>query len=84
MRDADMSRTYSLVCHETQQALWIGQGRYSDAGMTTFYSGMPVVMQRLGRFLEATRGKPLVLLSDDERPDYKEFEEPDREAGDEA
>jgi len=37
--------------------------------MMNFYSGMPAVMQRLGRFLEATRGKPLVLLCDDTQGD---------------
>lgn len=72
-----MSQTFALVCHETKQKIWVGQGWNA---MTTFYSGMPEVMVRLARFLEATRGKPLVLLCDDmhsaEFEDCEEFEDP--------
>jgi len=74
-----MSRTYALVCDETKQKIWIGQGW---AGMTTFYSGMPDVMDRLGRFFEATRGKVLQIRCDDTDEthcDYEEFEEPEDE-----
>ena len=47
--------------------------------METFYTADPEVMRRLGRFLEVTRGKPLVLLCVDEQgdeffDDYQEFE----------
>lgn len=69
-----MSNTFSLVCDETEQKIWIGQGW---KGMTTFYSGMPEVMQRLGRFLEVTRGKILLIRCDDTdetHGDYEEFE----------
>ncbi len=72
-----MSQTFSLVCHETRQTIWVGQGWRS---MTSFYWGQPSVMRRLHRFLEHTRGKPLVLLCDHERDDiadYEEFEDPD-------
>ena len=75
-----MSNTFSLVCDETKQKLWVGQGW---EGMTTFYSGTPDVMQRLGRFLEATRGKALRIRCDDAdetHGDYEEFEEPEDES----
>jgi len=72
-----MSQTFELVCHDTKQKIWIGQGW---GEMTCFYSGMPDVMGRLGRFLEATRGKPLVVLctdtDDGDWCEYAEFEEP--------
>jgi hypothetical protein len=68
-----MSDTYSIVCHETKQALWIGQGRGS---MSCFYSGEPETMQRLGLFLKATMGKALVVMNDHETHnlDYAEFD----------
>ncbi len=73
-----MSQTFSLVCKETRQRLWVGQGW---GAMTTFYYADEKVTQRLGRFLEATRGKPLVLLCVDEQGEeffegWEEFEEP--------
>jgi hypothetical protein len=72
-----MSRTYSLVCHATNQKIWIGQGPYPEKGMSSFYTGEPSTMERLGRFLEATRGQLLILLDDEHLcPDYVEFEEP--------
>lgn len=67
-----MSQTYSLVCHETRQSLWVGQGRGT---MTTFYSGEASTMDRLGRFLAATQGKPLMLLCTDEGGDWIEYSE---------
>lgn len=69
-----MSRTFSLVCHETKQSLWIGQSCQGEPGMAIFYSGMPEVMDRLGRFLIATQGKPLCATCDG-WTDYEEFEE---------
>ena len=64
-----MSRTYSLVCHETKERIWVGQSGGTD-GMGIFYSGEPKVMAALGRFLEATRGKSLVLLCFDDYVDH--------------
>jgi hypothetical protein len=73
-----MSQTFSLVCKEAKLKIWVGQGWRT---MDTFYSGMPDVMQRLGRFLEVTRGKQLALLCDDMQgsqfEDCVEFEDPD-------
>lgn len=70
-----MSHTYRIVCHETKQKLWIGQG---FVGMTTFYTGEQIVMEKLRRFLIATKGKPLMLMctdtDDGEWHDYEEFE----------
>jgi len=57
-----MSTTFHLVCHETKQTLWIGQGRGGE--MTTLYYGEPETMGRLRAFLNATAGKPLVLMND--------------------
>jgi hypothetical protein len=68
-----MSVTYSIVCHETKQRCWIGQG----ADMRTFYSSEPETMERLGRFLQATIGKQLVVLCNDFEdyfPGYEDFE----------
>ena len=70
-----MSQTFRIVCHETQQQLWIGQGW---GEMTTFYTGEQITMDRLRRFLVATKGKPLFLMctdtDDGEWLDYEEFE----------
>lgn len=81
-RSDAISQTFSLLCHETRQRICVGQG--GDDQMTNFYSGAPEIMGRLGRFLEATRGKPLVLLRDysqefeeEQFLDYEEFEEPE-------
>lgn len=73
-----MSTCFHLVCHETRQMLWIGQGHGGD--MTTFYSGVPETMERLAAFLRTTRGKPLVVMSDHEIDDeqfaaYAELED---------
>lgn len=75
-----MSKTFDLVCKEAKLKIWVGQGSHT---MSNFYSGVPKVMQRLGRFLEATRGKPLLLVCDDTQgsqfEDCVEFEDPERE-----
>jgi hypothetical protein len=71
-----VSQTFRLVCHETKQKIWIGQGW---GAMDTFYSGEPETMERLGRFLVATIGKPLVVLNDGsdcgDWQEYQEFEQ---------
>lgn len=73
-----MSHTFELVCHETKQRIWIGQGWGT---MSTFYCGETETMNRLHRFLNATKGKELVLLCTDTEDgdwhDYPRFEEPD-------
>ncbi len=67
-----MSYTYTLVCHELKIGIWVGQGWDR---MTNFYSGMPEKMEKLGRFLEATRGKSLELVCDEtSNIEYDEFE----------
>mgnify|MGYP001565553950 CR=1 FL=1 len=44
--------------------------------MTVFYSTEPDVMACLGRFLEASRGKPLVLVCNDMQEDeFWEYED---------
>lgn len=52
--------------------------------MTNFYTGEPVTMERLRRFLVETNGKPLVLMCSDKDDgdwhDYEEFEEPQEDS----
>lgn len=69
-----MSQTFSIVCKEEKLKIWVGQG---NEEMSTFHSGEPDTMKRLGRFLEATRGKRLILECDDYdlSEDCTEFEE---------
>ena len=43
-----MSQTHSIVCHETKEMLWIGQG---NGGMSCFYTGEPETMEALRWFL---------------------------------
>ena len=57
-----MSQTWDLVCDETKQKLWVGQG---SGEMRTFYSGEDDVMENLKRFLVETAGKPLRLICSD-------------------
>lgn len=67
-----MSKTFELVCHETRQRMWIGQGQ---KGMTHLYSG-PGQLKLLADFLEVTRGKPLVVMcTDTEGDDWLDYEE---------
>lgn len=77
-----MSQTFEIVCHETRQKIWVGQGW---AEMTNFYSAEPVTMERLRRFLVATKGKPLVLMCAEtdagDWHDYEDFEEPPEDGG---
>ena len=72
-----MSRTFEIVCHETRQTLWIGQGQSQE--LSYFYSNNSKVMCKLSRFLAVTLGKNLVVLdSEYVDSDYQEFE-PDLE-----
>ena len=73
-----MSRTFSIVCHETKQSLWIGQSETSGRAMAVVQSLHECKMRRLGRFLIATQGKPLMVV-DDEGLDYAEFEETEKD-----
>lgn len=74
-----MSQTFSIVCHETKQKVWVGQGW---GLMTNFYRGDPKTMERLGDFLRTHEGKPLFLLCDDSNDmfcGYQEHGEPPNE-----
>lgn len=51
-----MSTTYDLVCLELKLKLWVGQSDY-------IYSDLECV-KNLGRFLHATKGKPLYFISE--------------------
>lgn len=67
-----MSKTFELVCHETKQRLWIGQG----ATRLSHWYTTPKHLEDLRKFLDATRGRPLVLLCDDtESGDWQDYED---------
>lgn len=68
-----MSQTFSLVCRETKQVIWVGQGH--EGKMTNFYTGNPRVMDRLGDFLRATAGKNIVLVCNDLDSDHYDYED---------
>lgn len=69
-----MSRTYELVCPAMKLCMWVGQSGGTE-GMGNFYSGEPRTMQKLGRFLEKTRGSTLILMDTEFIPDdINEFE----------
>ena len=59
-----MSTTYDLVCPSLKVKLWVGQSEY-------IYSG-PEYMESLAKFLHATKGHPLVFVS--EHVDTEEIE----------
>jgi len=67
-----MSQTFSLVCDDTKQTLWIGQGH--GGKMTCLYSGEPETMEKLQAFLNHTMGKPLRFSLDEDPDDYTDFE----------
>lgn len=73
-----MSATFSIVCPETKLSVWIGQGSNAE-GMRSLYTGEPATMERLKRFLNAHRDKPLVFACDDQGKyfDCEEFEPPE-------
>lgn len=74
-----MSQTFSLVCHETRQTLWIGQGHRGV--MSSLYAGEEQ-LTLLRTFLAATIGKPLVLVcndTDQTTDGYEELDDPNGE-----
>jgi hypothetical protein len=54
-----MSSSYRIICKETKQSVWIGQG---FGGMECLYSGEPETMELLRKFLNETMGKKLILF----------------------
>jgi hypothetical protein len=58
-----MSRTFSLVCEETKQKLWIGQGRSDNPFY--LYTGDAEVMKKLSLFFRETIGKNLEVMDDE-------------------
>ena len=54
-----MSKTFHLVCAETETQVSIGQG-WDE--MTCLYYEMPKVMEALKKFLNKNAGKPLKFL----------------------
>jgi hypothetical protein len=67
-----VSQSFRLVCDETKQTLWIGQGH--QGRMTCLYSGEPETMEKLQAFLNHTMGKPLRLVCDESPDYYTDFE----------
>ena len=61
-----LSTDYKLVCPETMEGVWIGQG---NGGIKVIYSGEADTMEYLRRFLVETQGKNLKLISEHE--EYK-------------
>lgn len=73
-----MSSSYYLVCHEDKKYLLVGQG---NGTMTTFYEDERDTMSHLGKFLQESEGKPIVLLCDttmdwDNMEDYVDVTDP--------
>jgi hypothetical protein len=75
-----MSLTFCVICPETKQKIWVGQGHHHDTEpvMEAFYSCDPDVMEKLHRFLKATQGKDLKLICEEHmdeeyHSEYKEF-----------
>ena len=66
-----MGNTYSIHCIETKKKLWI-------AGKSYIYSGDPIVMDKLKRFLFEHRDKNLIFtldgVDDNELDNCEEFE----------
>ena len=58
-----MSRTYSIGCTTCQEALWIGQDRYN--GNQWIYTGEPIVMKALQKFLFSHFGHALTFVDDE-------------------
>ena len=54
-----MSQTHSIVCHETKEKLWIGQG---NGGMSCFYTGESETMEALRWFLDKNREYALNMV----------------------
>lgn len=70
-----MSTIHSIFCVEKKIKIDVGQGGV----FLNFWSGVPDTMQRLGRFLQETRGFPLVVAHEHEKTDEmwecKDFED---------
>ena len=59
-----MSSNFRLICEETKQKIWVGQG-WVDKGMETFYSDDKLTMIALGKFLREHEGKNIKLVNSD-------------------
>ena len=57
-----MSQTHSIVCHETKEKLWIGQG---NGGMSCFYTSEPETMEALRWFFDKNRKHALNMVCND-------------------
>ena len=69
-----MSQHLSLVCKETKQRIWIGQGM---GEMSVFYHNEPELMKKLQTFLNDHRDKDIVFLCNDQNDyvyDYKSYD----------
>jgi len=71
-----MSQTWSLVCDETREKIWIGQG---TARMSIFYTAHPEIMAELKEFLADHRDKPLRFICDEGNDECLEYK--DRTSG---
>jgi hypothetical protein len=68
-----MSQTYSIICRETKQRVWIGQG--DKENIISYYYGSPVVMENLLGLLNSTIGKKLEAVCNNTNEEVYDFEE---------
>ena len=61
-----MSRTFSIVCDDCKQSLWIGQGWLDEPKSLTLYYGDQEIMAKLQSFLFAHVGHSLRFIDDEE------------------
>ena len=61
-----MSRTFSIVCDDCKQSLWIGQGWPDKPKSLTLYYGDQKIMAKLQSFLFAHVGHSLRFVDDEE------------------
>lgn len=59
-----MSYSFSLVCQETKESIWIGQGRNEDR-MAVIYTGHPEIIRELIRFLNNNINKNIRFMNSD-------------------
>ena len=70
-----MSYTFRLICKETKESIWIGQGR-DEEKISVIYGGVKVD-EKLKQFLNNNINKDIKFVNSDmadESIDWKEYE----------
>jgi len=70
-----MSQTYSLICRETKQAVWLGQGSFDE--LKSLYNDKKT-HDALKLFLIETFGKQLEFVCDDANDEVFQYENLDK------